>query len=362
MNVLSKKYFLFSVAAIAVTFLFSCEKKVKIESEPVQKVESSVSTTVTSEPAVKSKQVIASLADFHPDVSYRRDSELAWNKVSEKILLYQYDAINTHKEASAKVVFNTGSELEISQNTLIIIDPSALSKKTDVDRAVMRSGRVHGKTQGQLWILTSAAVIKIQPEKNKKEADVVVQVTEGKKTQIELKQGEGILVVPVSFQKQNEVLQVKEVILVPNKKMSLESPQVEENFGVTENKTNWLDTAQVIEEKSARPLIAAKPAIEPSKMAPAPEVQPEKEKPYFLIDSPEARSETDKTDIVIEGHTNIKDSQLLVNGQSTALDKAGHFSAKVVVNPGLNIYVVQLTGADGKSLFQKIIVKGVVKK
>ena len=322
--------------------------------------------TEKSPPAVenkapeKIKEPVADLVEFRLDVSFRRSGELIWKPVSETFPLFQYDAIQTHKDARAKVIFKTGSELEISQNTLIIIDPhSATNAAKTIDRAVMRSGKVQGKTKGQLWILTSAAVIKINQGKNKKEAVATVQMKEGEKIKIELKQGEGSLILPL---KNNDAAeQVKEITLEKNKMITVDSPPLsdtaKEKLGEDESATNWYETAKVIKEafvatKSKDPASAKKNET-PDEAIKAPDK-------FFIIDQPAARVETTLSEISIQGRTNIKNSQILLNGQSYPVPENGEFTILVSLKLGLNIFVLQLTSSDGKSLFQRIIVKRVV--
>jgi len=306
---------------------------------PMQAIETSTTTTTQVKP-----DPIASLAQLRPEVSYRRSGQLIWSEASSQQSLFQYDAIHTHQDADAKIVFTTGSELEIQQNTFIIIDPKSIKQNKEVDRAVMRSGQVHGKTKGQLWIMTSAAVIKLRGGKKNKEAAAIIKVTEGQKMQIQMQEGEASLLVPTSKQSlmnaSEQAPQIKEISLKSHQTISIAAPQLAESFGTDQENINWLEGSKVIQEAPQK--------IEESVVQP----------PYLTIDQPAARSETAQPEIEIVGKTNVPGAQLIISGKSYAVDSLGRFQARISVKTGLNLFVIQVIGSDGKSLFQKIIVKG----
>lgn len=137
------------------------------------------------------KSQIATVKEFTSPVRFRRSEELVWSEVKGEIPLYQYDAIQTHSKASARLALKNRSEIELGPDSLVILDPSALDLGAGRDRAVLRGGTIKGSTKNELWILTSAALIQMKPKSKNKLAKAVVSIQMGKKLQIQLKEGTG---------------------------------------------------------------------------------------------------------------------------------------------------------------------------
>lgn len=189
--------------------------------------------------------VLGFVKAFIPNVVCRRSQQLEWNEVVPGLPLYAYDAVQTHSGATAKLELINQSEIEMESESLVILDPSALSNAAHRDRAVVRSGVVQGTTRNELWILTSAALVKMKAKKGGR-ARGVVAVAEGKKLNIELKEGTAIV-----LQKKPGAPSYEVADLAPDKPMILDAPVGKETIG--SGTADWAPELASIEPGEALP-------------------------------------------------------------------------------------------------------------
>ena len=136
--------------------------------------------------------------------------------------LFPFDAIRTYGGACARIELGNGSQLYAAEQ-LIVLNPDLLEGTHRRQRAIVRAGQVSGETNGEMWILTSAAILKLIAKKNGENAKVTLTVNEGKDVKIELHNGEGEF---LRVKKENDEKTPERVALVPEQPMILEAPEV----------------------------------------------------------------------------------------------------------------------------------------
>ena len=120
-------------------------------------------------------QPLGRLVDQCPRVSIRRKSTLVWEDVTEKFLsLFPFDAVRTYAGACANIELGDGSMIYARENSLIVLNPEVLRGTHRSQRAIVRAGKVVGETNDEIWIMTSAAILKLiakKAEKNRSNFD-----------------------------------------------------------------------------------------------------------------------------------------------------------------------------------------------
>lgn len=315
-------------------------------------------------PKTHEKKTLGKVIEFKPEVSFRRRENLVWQEVFQYLPLYAYDSVRTESSATTKIHLSNNSELFLSENTLIIITPDYLNSRNQRDRAVVRNGSLTGTTQTELWLLTSAALLKIKA-KEKKVAKANVEIQEGKKLKIMIEDGEGII-----------AKSEKEIISLPEKKeVTLSAPMVSEHYGFEtfaqsenqpierkQNENKWhlepyienVGTRKISKALSQGPLLsenkAAKsvPKREPDVVIPNAEL---------FIDSPANRSEINEDEIEFKGRVSRKDVRILVNGNPVKVSDSLSFSHRVNLVPGINPILIQMINHEGNSTFKRWMVR-----
>lgn len=302
------------------------------------------STSIPEKPLPPPTQpAIAELAQHKNQVSFRRAQELAWNDVTGLLPLFRQDALHTLTNSTALIRYTSGSEVNMKENTYLIIDDSGTDKM--IDRAVMREGKIEGETSNEMWILTSSALIKLKAKEKNKKAKIGIQIQEKKSLDLNLQSGTGEVLV-ASQEKEKDPSSPKkarEIRLVENKKISLPLKTPTEDFGHKAEATDWLETVQVIREAIQETTPAAKPT--PSEEVPTP--------PFLEITSPAPKAVVESNSITFEGRAGPEGARLKINGKNCEVSQEARFSCPVDLDPGLNLFVLQLTTKTGKTIFQK---------
>lgn len=288
---------------------------------------------VASSPSVPSTgAAVAKLAEFHPEVVYRRSDELQWQEPLPDLPLYVLDAVRTQSNATARIEFKMGSRIDMDPNTLIIIrepkDPSLAA-----DQVSFRGGKLVSRSPSELWLLTSAALLKIRADSGKKPAIATISGSEGRKMKFELAQGEGILL-------RRTKSRLEPMPLKPHHPITLLAPAAPSTFGRTENLPLIAAGVPVLQQRPA-------PAVQAS----AAPVSP----PELSISFPTNYGQVHQATVEVKGKASPRNARVLVNGIETTLLK-GAFSKNVTIAPGENTIVVELILNGYPPLFRKISV------
>jgi TonB family protein len=164
-------------------------------------------------------------------VTFRRSQELVWTDATKGLPLFAFDAVQTQKKAKADITLYHQSEIALGPESLIIIDPSSFGRPAH-DSTVLRGGDFKGETQGELWILTSAALIQMKAKGKGRPARAVVSVHEGQKLNVQLTEGTGRV-----FRHTSQSAKYEEIVLEPGRPVVLDAPVATQPLG--EKKSDW---------------------------------------------------------------------------------------------------------------------------
>ncbi|QLY24705.1 hypothetical protein [Bdellovibrio sp. KM01] len=358
---------IFSAIFLA-SFLSSCEKKSPTTADvapmtaaiPLSSATPSATASVTPEPL----PALANLVTYKNQVSYRRAQELGWNDIQKELPFYRQDAVHTLGDSQALIRYVSGSEVAMKENTYLIID-EASQDSPSIDRAVMRAGKVEGETSGEMWILTSSALIKVRAAKKTQKAKVKIQIQEKKSLDVELKSGTGEILVAQADKGHDSKTPVaaRAVELQANKNVSIPIKQTaSDDFGYKAESTDWLETVKVIKEAikatpspSIAPIAKETPTPAPTVAAtvtPTPTPVAEGE-PALNIESPANKSRVTDEIVKLTGTVSPAGSTVIFNGHTCPVGEDLRFTCEVPLSIGFNFFIVQMTTPNGKSIFQK---------
>jgi TonB family protein len=197
------------------------------------------------------------IREFNPPVTFRRSQELVWSDASKGVPLFAFDAVQTQKNAQARITLFHQSELELGAESLVILDPSALGLGSQGDHTVLREGELKGETERELWILTSAALIQMSPKVKGHVARAVVSLHEGQKLNVQLTEGTGRVFRHKASNKPSDLSpNYEEIVLEPGHPIVLDAPVPSKSFG--EKTTDWGPALP-------KPSVASKPSKESKK-------------------------------------------------------------------------------------------------
>lgn len=283
--------------------------------------------TVGDEPGELS---VAELASFIKRVTFRRRQSLTWDEAARLLPLFSLDAVRTHAAATAEIEFKNGSDIHMREHSLVIINLSARGP----DRALVRTGRLDAKTKRQLWLLTSAALLTIKPKSSGAQAKATLELEEGKKLSLTLKEGWGAWFPSRTL----GTVAVKDgKILNTGKTVSLAAPAATERFGF-DKEVAWPTEPEL--EEASRELTSISPAV----------------KPDFQILSPADSSEVITKWVDVRGTVTTKDASLFVNGKQVKVNARMEFSTRVTLSLGVNPILVQLNPRQGAPISKRWMV------
>lgn len=286
---------------------------------------------------------LARIEEHVPTVRYRRSQELVWADAAGGLSLYRHDGVQTHEEASARISYATGTRLELGERSFVIIEDPVAGTESDADRAVLRDGILRGETRRELWVLTTAAVVRVRPARAGSVARSTVQVREGAKLRVRLAEGQGTL---------TPLAKGPSVALRPGREVVVPAPPTsDERFGAGQGASNaWVAERGSVEpggsrvkEGLARPAHAARneEAPEPTSL------------PVTTVDLPPDQAETADAALRVSGVASNSASTVYVNGRRAPLLPNRSFEASVPLEPGANVVVVQEILPDGRSAFHR---------
>lgn len=331
------KYTLKNVLIFAVLFLIGCHKEQPVKTEqPVAIVSGAaktsntaiVSATVTASATITTitepvKDWLAKLLRQTNQVEYRKRNQNIWSRVEENSAFMKYDALQTKNASTAEVIYQSGSTLDVKENTLIIFDEDPGQKKKTEDRVIIKSGQLTGKTKTELWVFTDSGLVQIKAKKggaaNMAEAKVIIK----KDRAINVKVNQGTA--EIIYKKENEFTRVavaekSDITLKP-------STEVTSGLQVNEATVRELATAQV------------KTAVT---------VQAD-----LNVEYPSDNALVQESEIVVRGRLTGAGAKLLINGQLTEISEAGSFSKKINLQSGTNLIVFQIIRSDSTVKFVK---------
>lgn len=133
----------------------------------------------------ENKKVVGLISDTKQEVRQRRSKSIIWEESKKSNELYYYDSILTLSKSSATVELEGSSKIELSENTLIVIEPP---EKTGSEKLKLRfsKGNVRAKMNGAgseintgSWVIEAQAGSEIAV-RGTSEQDVEVEVLKGK--------------------------------------------------------------------------------------------------------------------------------------------------------------------------------------
>lgn len=305
----------------------------EVSQAPVQDPPPAVPITI--EPDAPTRESLAHLNEFLPRVTFRRQKEMVWEEAIRNLPLFRFDAVRTHHKAGAKITFVNGSVVDMSPESLLIINPSSGENLANFDRLLMRKGNLKARTQKELWILTTAALFRIKPQRNES-ARGTVAVEEGKRIRVEVNEGEGLM---LRTQRPGKIDAGKPIHLSQNKPIVIAAPTVPTDFGLKENEIEWPDPAAV--EARAREVASVSPNQAKIPIS------------DFIITSPPDYAEVSAASVEIKGLISGKDTAISVNGKTVSVNNKQEFRVKVPLTRGANAILIQLNRTEGSPVFRR---------
>lgn len=278
---------------------------------------------------------LASVDEMENRVTYRRRTELAWQEAELKLALHEYDAVQTHAGAMARLSLLRGSQITMSEDTLVIVSPS-LGSDQDHDRAVVRSGRFKGRTKSELWVLTSAALLRLTPDHKKREAVASIAVQEGGNVRVRLDSGKGVLY------RYNQVTRnAPQVMRLPLKKeLTLGAPIPNAKFGFDKPQTHWPETDII---PGAAPPATVQTNSSEKKLVSSSQL---------VILGPPNHSQTTQPKISLRGRVLQNKGRVLVNGKEIVVAANEEFSIEIPLKLGANPINIQMIPEVGSQVFK----------
>lgn len=274
----------------------------------------------TASPAAAPRKTVAKLARFKPTVNYKRKAELTWLPVETQLELEQHDSVQTQSEASAVIRYSSGSTLTLQENTLVVIDEDQRPRRLlSEDRAYVGTGSVQGRTGGELWILTSAGLVRLKAKTKNSPAIATVSADRKEGFKILLNEGEA------AFLRKTKTGEIATQVLIVNQEVTLPP---------TTEKPEWNLFSKVAKTSS---------------------VTPEEIQKIELME-PKDQTVLDTASVRVSGRLTRPGGKILVNGKSIAPTTDGSFNADVGLRLGANVISIQLIRVDGTTEFKRVTV------
>lgn len=293
--------------------------------------------STANQPDSPSANVLGRLAALTNEVRYRRSAELEWNPGILSLELFSFDAVVTDRASSARIALEAGSEINMEEETLVILNPAGSEVTRHGDRAVVRKGNLEGLTSSELWLITSAASLRLRPKGSARLARARVQVNEGKKVRVELTAGEG----EAQFPDARPAVKLTENIPVD---FAAPLPPVQFGFVPDVKLTGSRPSVAPIPKPPAPPAKTARRKVEGRRKPAATVPESPKLPPTGLeILSPANHAQVEVDEILLRGRVGSADAELVVNGRPTPVDKNGNFSVTIPLVFGGNQILLQVS-------------------
>lgn len=300
----------------------------KIPTNPVSSPPVEVQQTEVTKPAVQdvakeqtkaeSKDWLAKLTKETNSVEFRLRSQNVWKPVELDMTFSRFDAIQTKSSSTAEVIYLSGSSLGIKENTLLIFDEDPGQKKKQVDRVIVKSGRLTAKTKTELWVFTDSGLIQIKARKKPAQARIEVKAENVK---VSVQSG----LAEVIYKKENDFVRL----------------QVGENSDTTIKSEHKIFKNEQIDTEKISEIVIASEVVKPL------------EKAKLEISEPKENELTAKAEYTVKGRVTAPGAKILLNGELLEVATDLTFSKTINLQPGTNLLVFQLVRSDSSIEFVK---------
>lgn len=289
-----------------------------IEEKKTLVVEPSVKEEAKVETKVEAKNWLAKLTLETNVVEFRLRNQNVWKPVEFDMTFSRFDAIQTKNSSSAEVIYLSGSSLDIKENTLLIFDEDPGQKKKQVDRVIVKSGRLTAKTKTELWVFTDAGLIQIKARKKSAQARIEVKAENVK---VSVQSG----LAEVVYKKGNDFVR----------------QQVGEKSEATIKSEHKIFNGQQVDLEKLSEIVAANEQVKILVNA------------NLEIQQPSENELTAQAEYIVKGRVTAPGAKVLLNGQLLEVANDLTFSKKITLQPGTNLLVFQLVRSDSSIEFIK---------
>ncbi len=281
------------------------------------------------EPSKPEKVGLAHLENALPMVSHKRNDGQTWEESIPGVSYFEFDAVQTHASAAARIAFDAGTKMDLAENTHVIITAPPQPIESTEQRAIVKNGSLKGRTNTGLWLINSGTLFRLKPKSKDEEASVQYSLRDKHSLTITLESGKGSV-----FRKKEGPagaaapssgnLQLASFELEVGKPSQFEVVEEPESL-------EW----KVTDLEKAEPEKAAEPRFD------------------FSVDLPPDNSIVNKPNLIVKGKVTQKGGRLLVNGKEVKQTESLSFESVVVLNKGANRIIIQLVQPNGKSLYRQ---------
>lgn len=296
--------------------------------EPTQDLEKKSADS----PKEKTTQVnwLAKLDSIQNRVEFRQRNESIWKPSVLGMSFERFDALQTQSQSAAKVMYQSGSKLDVRGNTLLIFDHDPGKKKKKEDRVIVKSGELTGTTKTELWVFTNAGLVQIKPEAKNRVAKAQVTVINDSKSD---KQGDQKIKVKVDAGTAEVLFKRKDtfekVLVAPQSDVEITSSAKL----IDSNNTVVAAQLEEVSAASANPVKTVKAELS--------------------VDQPADGTVTTDTEVEVKGRLSAVGGKLLINGELTELKDDLSFAKKIKLQPGSNLIVFQVVRSDASVQFMR---------
>lgn len=248
----------------------------------------------------------------------RPREKTVWQAANVGAGFFKHDALQTHETANANIRYESGSQLDLKQNTLIIFDKDPGLNNQAADRVLLKNGELVGATKKELWVFTNAGLVQIKAVKKNQQAQAVLKVGEEKKLKVTVNQG------------------MAELILKKSEKEF-------QKFSLAEKSDFEFKPPVTLNVATDNVDVLAKAAVEVKKTTSA----------ELMIETPADDAVTTQEDFEVRGRMTEMGAKLLINGELAATADDLSFKKTLRLTDGANLVVFQLVRSDASVKFYR---------
>ena len=261
----------------------------------------------------KKTEGLAVLMKLKNRADMRAHDESVWQTAVTGTGFLKHDALQTHDAATANVRYESGSNLDLRENTLVIFDKDPGLSPGSPDRVLLKNGRLTGATKKELWIFTSAGLVQIKPAKKNQVAQTTLSVDSARKLSVAVTTG------------------TAEVIL---KKSAVEF----QKFNLAENTEHEFKAKADFDVPSDA---TAVPAVKSATQS------------DLVIEAPADNAISSADQVEVKGKLTEMGAKLLINGQLAEVADDLTFKKVIGLTEGTNLIVFQLVRSDASVKFYR---------
>ncbi len=280
--------------------------KVLVPEKPAEPAQPVVETTPQKKAGLASLKKLVNRADM------REHDQSVWQPAVIGTDFFKHDALQTHEAANALIKYESGSQLELKEKTLVIFDKDPGLADRFSDRVLLKNGELTGVTKKELWVFTNAGLVQIKAVKKNQTAQATLKVNSDRKLKVEVSSGTA----DVFVKKDTLAIQKYKVAEKSDfefkSKIEFDSPP---DKNVSELKTS----------------------------APA----------ECLIDSPVDNADATDDKFEITGRLSDIGAKLLINGELVQIEENLSFKRIISLTEGTNLVVFQLVRSDASVKFYR---------